>query len=502
MMAVLQAVVTGGVLFLLYRYLLKTIGAEQIGIWAIVLATASASRISEMGFAGSVVKFTAKYIARGDQDKAAEVVQTTYITIGVSLMCILVVGYPFISWIMGKLVPTSQVAIARAILPIALLSVWTGGASGVFLGGLDGCQRIDLRAFIAIFAGSIFLILTWILVPKFGLFGLAWAQIGQGTFMLLAGRILLQRELPSLPWLPHGWRYSVFKEMLQYGLNFQVTSVFSMLFEPTTKALMAVFGGLASTAYYEMAHRMVVQFRSLLVSANQVIVPRVAVLQETEPEKVRKAYLESYRMLFFLALPLFAGVAAFTPLASEVWIGRYEPCFVGYSLLLVAGWWLNTLSAPAYFINLGTGLLFWNTLGHVTIGVLNVVLGYLLGLAFGSVGVVLGYVLALVVGSSLIAIRYQFNNGIALRELLPRENRKLFIVCCAGALMGFISFYCFKVPSGALKGGLSLAIYILTIAFAFWKHPLRTKIGMQIGAVLARRTSVTNLGRSISTPLP
>ena len=37
-MSVAQAVVSGGILFVLYRYLLSTIGVEQIGIWSIVLA--------------------------------------------------------------------------------------------------------------------------------------------------------------------------------------------------------------------------------------------------------------------------------------------------------------------------------------------------------------------------------------------------------------------------------------------------------------------------------
>src|ERR1017187_7466931 len=125
-MAVAQVLVSGGVLFLLYRYLLRTIGPEQMGIWAIVLATASASRISEMGFTGSAVKYTAKYIARGEKDKASEVIQTTAITIGVVLACVLAGGYPLIAWLMGKLIPAAHISDALAILPYALVSVWVG----------------------------------------------------------------------------------------------------------------------------------------------------------------------------------------------------------------------------------------------------------------------------------------------------------------------------------------------------------------------------------------
>lgn len=487
-MAVVQVIVSGGVLFLLYRYLLRTIGSEQMGIWSIVLAAASASRISEMGFSASAVKYTARYIARGEKDKASEVIQTTAITIGVVLACVLVGGYPLIAWLMGKIIPAAHIPNALAILPYALVSVWVGAVAGVFLSGLDGCQRIDLRVLLSMLATVFLLVLTWILVPRHGLIGLAWAQIGQGMLMLLGSWVLLRRELPSLTLLSFNWRYSLFREMFQYGFSFQVISIVGMLFDPTTKALMAKFGGLSSTAYYEMASRMVMQFRLLLVSANQVMVPQVANLHENSPEQIRKAYLDSYRVIFFLSLPLYVGVAAVAPLASELWIGHYEKSFVGYMLFLVAGYWFNTLVGPAYFVNLGTGLLRLNTLSHVAIGILNCVLGYSLGLAFGGGGVVLGYVLALVIGSGLLILGFHRDQHIPLVALFPTESRKFFFVCCAVLLVGWGTFHVLEDFKGMLvKAELILASCTIPVSAAFWMHPMRMKIGSRIAGTLRKQ---------------
>lgn len=490
LMAVVQVTISGGVLFLLYRYLLRTIGSEQVGIWAIVLATASASRISEMGFAASAVKYTARYIARGEKNKASEVIQTTAITIGIVLACVLAGGYPLIAWLMGRIIPAAHITGAFAILPYALVSVWIGAVAGVFLSGLDGCQRIDLRVLVVTMASAFLLVLTWIWVPEYGLVGLAWAQIGQGMLLLLGGWILLRRELPSLSLLSFHWRYSLFREMFQYGFNFQVISIFGMLFDPTTKALMAKFGGLSSTAYYEMASRMVMQFRSLLVSANQVIVPQVADLHENAPEKIQTVYLDTYRIIFFLALPLYVGVAAAAPLVSELWIGYYEQSFVGYTLLLVAGYWFNALIGPAYFVNLGTGALRLNTLSHVAIGILNGGLGYLLGVALGGGGVVLGYVLALMIGSSLVALGYHRDHRIPLAALFPHESKHLFFTCCVGLFMEWVAFHFLEMPKAFLgKTGLGLAICITVVAPVFWVHPLRTKIGLRVADVFGKQAS-------------
>lgn len=47
MMAVLQTLVMGAILFFLYRYLLRTIGVEQLGLWSLVLASTSVTPVAD-----------------------------------------------------------------------------------------------------------------------------------------------------------------------------------------------------------------------------------------------------------------------------------------------------------------------------------------------------------------------------------------------------------------------------------------------------------------------
>jgi O-antigen/teichoic acid export membrane protein len=250
-----------------------------------------------------------------------------------------------------------------------------------------------------------------------------------------------------------------------------------MLVDPTTKVLIAKFGGLSSVTFFEMANRMVTHFRSLLVSANQVIVPHVANLQEKSPEEIHNVYLDSYRVMFFLALPLFAVVTSFAPLASELWIGHYEQSFVVYAILISAAFWLNALTAPAYFMNLGTGLLHWNTWSFVVMAPLNVSLGYLLGVVWGGVGVVLGLALAVFISSILVILGYHRYHHIALMELFPSESKQLFIACSVGLMGGWAAFNFIEVPAGTLaKAALSFMICIIVIAPAFWIHSLQKKL--------------------------
>lgn len=471
--AVIQVIVSGATLFLQYRYLLQTIGSEQLGVWTIIMTTASVSRISEMGFTASAVKYTAKYIAHGETDQASEVIQTTVISIGVVLAIVLASTYLPLTWLMGKLIPEQQVSDALIILPYTLLSVWIGTIGSVFISGLDGCQRIDLRVLISTLGTICLLILTLSLVTEYGLVGLAWAQIGQGLLMLFGSWVLLKRELPSLPILICHWRFSLFREMFRYGSSFQVISILAMLVDPSTKMLMTNFGGLSTVAYYEMANRMVSQFRSLLVSANQVMVPHIANLHETAPEEISKIYLDSYRVIFFLSLPLYTGVSVIAPLASELWIGHYEQHFVIYTAIISIACWFNTLSGPAYFINLGTGILRWNTLEYVVMVPLNLALGYFFGDFLGGPGVALGYLLTLVIGSGVIVFGYHHDDHIPLAKLLPHESRPLFLTCSISLIAGWLTFHLLESEGEAVtRSGVSLMVSITTILPTLWLHPL------------------------------
>ena len=259
------------------------------------------------------------------------------------------------------------------------MSLWLTIVGAVFQGGLDGCQRMDLRAGLVVTGQALLLALAIWLVPRCGLVGLAWAQIGQGLFLAGAGRWLLRRALPALPRLPRKWSRPVLRDMLGYGANVQAATVFMLLLDPVAKALMARFGGPAAAGFFEMANQVLLKVRALIVSANQAIVPHVAALAEAEPARLTRLYRDNMRLLVFVTLPVFALLIAWAGGLSWLLVGAYQPEFVFLITLLAVAWSANIFAGPAHFTNLGTGHVGWNTLSHVLMGALNAGLGWLLG---------------------------------------------------------------------------------------------------------------------------
>jgi O-antigen/teichoic acid export membrane protein len=474
--SVAQILVIGIVIFILYRFLLNTLGVKQLGIWSLILSTTSVAQVANFGLSGSVVKFVAKYLARNENENISEVIQTAAISLGIFIGLALLISYPLIVKVLSLVVPEDSLPLAVGILPYALGSLWLMMIFSVFQAGLDGFQRIDLRGMILIASSVLNLVLCFILTPAYGLLGVAYARVIQMAVTLMVGWIMLRRYV-RLPVMPYRWNKQLFGEIVKYGIKYQTISVTILFYDPVTKALLSKFGNLSMVGYYEMANRMIQQFRGLIVSANQVLFPAIAELKENAPEKIQSVYQTSYQLLFYLALPMFSLIIVALPLISKLWIGHYEGIFVTFGVLLAVGWFLNTLNAPAYFVYLGAGELKWNVFGHIVIAILNPILGFLLGHYFGGTAVVGAWVFSLALGSSLIYFSYHIKNGIPLIELLPQSSRLTIIVCLSGIILNLILQHNLDNTLNSIAANSTiLFVFLIIIVIPIWLHPMRRRL--------------------------
>jgi len=476
---VLQMALGALMSLLLYRYLAHSMGVDKLGVWSVVLATASASRLAGLGFGASVTRFVAKYLASAEPRQAAAVIETGTVTLSVVLAILLPAIHPLLAKLLVHLFEGEYVSDALVLLPYAMFSLWLSITAAVFQSGLDGCQRMDRRAGLMLVGQLLMLVLVYCLVPAFSLVGLAWAQVGRGIFLLLFGWLLLRRCLPHLSRLPLRWRSTAFREMLGYGVNVQIASVFMMLLDPLTKALMVKFGGATAAGYFEIANQLVVRLRGVVINANRAIVPRIAHLNEVLPERLPTIYRENLRLLALITLPCHTLAFAWAGIASLLVLGGRHAEFVFFLQLATVAWGVNVFAAPAYLSNLGTGRVGWNTLAHSLMGGLSGTLGFILGGRFGAAGVAWAYAISLVVGSWLLIAVFHRLHGVSWRALAPREYTGIVAVCIA-----VLAFPSLNTRMGIADENLRLALVLLLppsmMAAAVWFHPLRKHLWMRL----------------------
>jgi len=472
--SVIQVLVMTGTMFVLYRVLLRTIGIKQLGIWSLVMATGSLTQLANLGLVGGVTKFVAQYVARDEHELASRVIETAVISLALSTGIVLAGVFLFARPVLSLFIPPSSLQAALSIVPYAFLSLWILILVGVFQAGLDGYQRIDSRNIIVMIGSLFYLGLCYVFALKWGLVGVAAASVAQNLWLLAATWQVLRKYTPSLPFWHYRWDLALFKEMLAYGVKFQVMSVAIMVTDPLTKAFLSRFGGLASVGYYDMCNRMVQQLRALIVSPGFTLVPAAADLKERGAARIRGLYSLSYDLTFCLAAAAYGLVIIYAPVISRLWIGHYEPTFVTFAFLLSVGWFFNVLGVPAYFINLGTGELRWNVVSHTSAAILNGAAGFLLGREFGAPGVVVAWIASLVMSSVIINVGYYVRHQIPLSRLMPRSSIVLMVVCLVGVAVIYLAFPPFSISvHGFVAGDAACALVTAVIAVLLWLHPSR-----------------------------
>src|SRR5690606_20670453 len=138
-----------------FRYISARLGVDQLGVWSVVLASVSASRLADLGLGASVVRFVALNRSHNDDDTAAAVIDTATLTLAVALAIALPLLYAILQLLLPLIFQPPYLELARSILPFGVLSFWLTSISSVFLGGLDGCERMDLRAALVLLGQAI-----------------------------------------------------------------------------------------------------------------------------------------------------------------------------------------------------------------------------------------------------------------------------------------------------------------------------------------------------------
>lgn len=437
--AIGQVLIVGIVYLVLYRYLLVTLGIELLGVWSLIIASTSLALIANFGISTSIIKFVATYYARNDFDRLRKLIFTAAVfiigTYSIISVVILIAG----TYVLPHFIEAKYLPIALEILPFSLLSLIINALGGVISSCLDGIQKNYIKSYIVSFSSIVLFALSVLLTPKFGLKGLIFAQIFQAIIVLVASIYYLSKSIKSIFTLQWNWSKSLFKEIINYGIKMQALSFMQMSFEPVTKALLSKYGGLAMVGYYEMASRLVTQLRSLIVSANQVIIPVVAEAKETKETYVKELYIKTFSIVLLFDIVLITGIIITAPIVSFLWIGKIVPFFLFAVVLNSVVAFVNICSNPAYFSYLGEGKLNWLIYSYIAITVLNPILSYFLGIEFNGYGVVVGWNIAFLIGSLLVLFSYHQKNHISLKSLLSLHDLWFIFLASLTSIFGYYS---------------------------------------------------------------
>ena len=477
MSAVLQVLFTALLYFLLYKYLLSTIGVAQLGVWSLILSFSSIANLANFGMTSGLVKFVAEYILDDDRSKLGKLILTSLISMTILFAVLCLIIFLGAQFFLGYIIDKKFLDIALEILPYSLASLSINAIGGVFTSVLEGHQKNYIRNFLYIVSGIIMFVGTIILTPLYELKGVAIAQLVQSVFIFISALLFVIKINPDNRIKYWKWSIKAFRELFNYGYKFQLVSVSQLLYEPATKLLLSKYGGLVLLGHYEMATKAVNQFRALLTNANQVVVPVVAEKAKLGVSSyLNEFYIRMNKILLLFNLPLSTILIIITPFISLLWLGSFNSDFIFSMLALTVSSFVNIMCGPAYFSSMGEGKLNILVIVHIGMAIVNILLGLFLGHYAGGYGIILAWAIALSIGSVIVIISYNKSLKIVFFDIFGKEEFKLF---CVSTIIIIINTLCYQLTScgkNIFKMVVALSSLLLYLPFILKNKNVRQVI--------------------------
>jgi O-antigen/teichoic acid export membrane protein len=212
---------------------------------------------------------------------------------------------------------------------------------------LDGLQKYYQRSIIQISGWIIFVTLSVFLVPVWGLKGVAFSFFIQSIWQLIGAMITVSGTGLFRSGVVLCFDKKSFQLVTAFGIKSQTISILVIFFDPLVKFFITKYVGLYATANYELANKIVMQVRNILVNANQVIIPKMVIYRKAGTEN---SYFNSILARNIL-MSVFAGlfVIILSPLAILFFSGKFDSSLMAAVIIINFGWMCNTITSLHYY---------------------------------------------------------------------------------------------------------------------------------------------------------
>ncbi len=358
--------------FIIYSLINKNLGKELLGVWSLVVAATSIGQVSNFGFSNSLVRYLPEMLLKNEKEKIGKMLGTINCSnFFLTLPILALLYFPAIGYATRLLNP-QQLLIFRSVIPLSMAGLFINNLFSVYSYLLDAMQKYYLRSGIQIAGWLFFLIGAIVLMPVFGLKGVAIAFLIQNMLQfviiiaVVSNKNLLQKSYPLY------FDRKMFSRIFSFGLKSQYISVLVIFFDPLVKFFITKNLGLSSTANYELSNKIVMQARNLLVSTNQVIIPKMVIHKNTGTENSYFSAIAAKNLFYSVAVGML--VLLFAPLAIFLFTNHYDSILMQCVIIINIGWVCNMITSVHYYSCIGLDKMGHLVMYHLLLSVTVVIL--------------------------------------------------------------------------------------------------------------------------------
>ncbi|WP_291360350.1 MULTISPECIES: MATE family efflux transporter [Acinetobacter] len=397
--------------FIGYRLVVEQGGLTALGVWSVLSAAIFIIRIGDVGMGNSAERHVAMVSAQTDSQKARGYLDTALVINTALFSFLALIGWLIFSYKIEWIVPAESHLQAEAlhILPLMLAVFVISNIANVISGALRGLHLAYMSAYLSVAGALLQMFIIVLLVPKFGIAGLAWGQLAQNIFIAIAAWYLFNHHLSQygakLSIFPVEGSKSLFRELFNFSIRAQAVNLVNGLFEPVSKFIIGHSVGMSTLGLYEIAYKLVALPRNAVVSGVLGLTPAITRLLISDPQEAERLYFRARRLVLLATGGVMLLVVLSSPLLSFLLLTEIDKLLIAFVTTLAIGFWLNALGAPAYTLGFSAGQMQANLISSILCIACVVLLSAILRIFWPVYGPVLASACALSLGGLFILWR-------------------------------------------------------------------------------------------------
>ena len=418
----LAYLVEGGLGLLMLPFNLEYLGKPLYGVWILVVSVTVSFSLLDVGYAGAMVRFIARYRASRDSRALNQILSTllvVYSVIGATTFIVALVLQQYLDRIFN--IDPANLSAARQALVIVSGFIALQFVSSVFGGVVVGFQRYHVNNITSIVTSiAVAAVNVAVLLAGFGLVGLVAATTGVRALSLLLYRHNAYRAFPGLRLRLGDFSLLRLREVTGFSVYMLLLDIGVKLNYSADMLVLGAFIGPAAVALWAPAQRLTQLLIRLTNQLNETLLPFIVSSDTTgRTDQLREIYLQGTRLTLATVIPLAGGVALLAHPLIESWVGPSFNETATVLQMLAALVILRVGNGTGSAILKGAGLHRRLTAQVGLTGIANIALSIALVQSYGLVGVAIGTIVPVVINSVLGTFPLACRRvGVSIRQAL------------------------------------------------------------------------------------
>lgn len=481
--------------FVLFPFILHTIGNELYGVYLLIMALSGYLSLMEIGVGTTTVKYISQHLAKGEQKEINELLVNSllfYTFVGIIIGAFLIIcAFFFINFFN---ISAKYLILAKKTLILAGFVSFVVWPLSLFRKVIEGKQDyVVTSGLTAVFALARFLVIFLFL--KQGGYGLLFLTIVYFVSQILLNLIFVIYSFRSLDFLKIDFSLfskRVYKKIFGFSWVLFVIQICGMLIYQTDKIIIGLFLPVGSIALYEGAFRVHQAIRTINALASSAAIPAVSSLNAKGAiEKVNELFLRGSKYATIIVLPLTVIIILFAKYIITYWLGHEYNSVVFPMQLFVSYWALNCSFALSGTVLIATNkikYLLWYSVGGA-IG--NLILSLILvNYMHNFVGVIWGTIIPYFIGYPIFLFFFLRLMNIKFNEFFKKIILSVYSYLVVPITIGIVALQ-IRPPANLVEtmlymGGLLLSYWAVTFFRGLENHEREDIKGIVLSTLRAR----------------